>query len=290
MRPRYSFSSRRTGHLKNIRKQRKKFPSITEKILEEADIIVEVLDARFIHETKNPEIEQAIKSKNKKIIYVLNKSDLINEENIKEFSEKSVLVSCKDRTGISELRNIIKIIASQIKKINKASGFKFKGPKAKSNIDQVVIGVLGYPNTGKSSLINVLIGRNSAATSSQSGYTKSIQKLKLMEGIVLLDSPGVIPKKEYSSIESVKIAKHAKIGSRTYSNVKNPEQVITEIMREYPELFEKYYKIKAKGNSETLLEELGGKKNFLKKKGVIDTDKTSRFVLKEWQEGKIRID
>ena len=271
MRPRYSFSSRRTGHIANMRKQKKKFPSIAEEILNDADIIIEVLDARFLKDTQNPEIEDFIKLKNKKIIHAINKSDLITEKNIEEMPDKSVLVSCKDRRGINELRNIIKIISSQLKK------------------EKVIVGILGYPNTGKSSLINVLIGRNSAATSSQAGYTKSMQKIKLMEGIFILDSPGVIPKQEYSSVESKKIAKHAKIGARTYSNVKDPEQIITEIMREFPGLLEEHYGIKAMGNSETLIEELGKKKNFYKKKGVVETDKASRLILKDWQEGKIKV-
>jgi ribosome biogenesis GTPase A len=271
MRPRYSFSSRRTGHVANMRKQKKKFPSIAEEILHEADIIIEVLDARFLKETQNSEIEEYIKLKNKKIIHAINKADLINLENIDEMPEKSVLVSCKDRKGINELRNIIKIISSQLKK------------------EKVIIGILGYPNTGKSSLINVLIGRNSAATSSQAGYTKSMQKIKLTEGIFVLDSPGVIPKKEYSSVESKKIAKHAKIGARTYSSVGDPEQIITEIMREFPGLLEKHYDINAEGNSEILIEELGRRKNFFKKKGIVETDKASRLILKDWQEGKIKV-
>ncbi|HLC77593.1 MAG TPA: GTPase [Candidatus Nanoarchaeia archaeon] len=271
MRPRYSFSSRRTGHIENMRKQRKKFPSIAEQILNESDIIIEVLDARFISDTKNPEIEAFIKARDKKIIYAINKADLIDEKNIEVILEKSVLVSCKTRNGINQLRNIIKIISSQLKK------------------DKVVVGVLGYPNTGKSSLINSLIGKKSAPSSSQAGYTKALQKLKLMDGIVLLDSPGVIPKNEYSGVESKKIAQHAKVGARTYSNVRDPEQIITEIMREFPGLLEEHYNILTNGDSETLIEKLGEKKSFYKKGSEIDADKVSRFILKEWQEGKIKI-
>ena len=78
MKPRYSFSSRRTGHLKNLRKQKTKFTDAVQKLLQEADIILEVLDARFPEETRNYEIEEEIKVQRKKIVYILNKSDLIS--------------------------------------------------------------------------------------------------------------------------------------------------------------------------------------------------------------------
>jgi hypothetical protein len=155
--------------------------------------------------------------------------------------------------------------------------------------EKVIVGILGYPNTGKSSLINILIGKSSAPASSQSGYTKSMQKIKLTKGIMLLDSPGVIPKIEYSSIDFKKIAKHAKIGSRTYSHVKDPEQIISELVHLYPGLIEKHYEIDAEGNVETLIEELGKQKNMYKKGGIVDEDKVSRLILKDWQEGKIRM-
>ena len=61
MRARYSFSSRRTRHTENINKQRGKYPMLILKIIRDSDIILEILDARFIEETRNPEIEEQIK-------------------------------------------------------------------------------------------------------------------------------------------------------------------------------------------------------------------------------------
>ena len=73
--------------LTKARKQKKKFPELLNKIVETSDIILQVLDARFIKETRNIEIEEVIKKKGKKILYVLNKSDLIerNKQNGKIF-------------------------------------------------------------------------------------------------------------------------------------------------------------------------------------------------------------
>lgn len=270
MRVRYSFSSRRTGHLDKMRKQRKTYPELIKKIIQDSDIILEVLDARFPEETRNHEIEKEIKKLKKKIIYVLNKSDLTKKKII-EISP-TIAVSCKERKGIKNLRNLIKQLSKKIIKEGKIS-----------------VGVIGYPNTGKSSLINILIGKASAGTGAQAGFTRGIQKLKLDANTILFDSPGVIPEKEYSGTEKEKIAKHTIVGGRSYSQVKEPEIVIANIMKKYPDVLEKFYKIKANKDSEILIETLGKKRGFLKRGGEINEDQTARHILRDWQEGKIEI-
>lgn len=276
MQKRYSFSSRRTRKLKNIRKQKKKYPSISEKIVGAADIILEVLDARFINETRNKELEKKIKDANKKLIYVLNKSDLAKKSRLKNFNYlmPKISVSCKERIGIKNLRDLIKQEARKV---------------VRKDNEKVVVGILGYPNTGKSSLINLLIGKSSAGTGSDAGFTKNIQKLRLSEDVVLLDSPGVIPESEYSAIDKEKISTQTKLGGRSYSQVKNPEMVVDSLIKEFPNVLEDFYNVKERGNSEILIEELGRKKGFRKKGGIVDEDKTARMILKDWQMGKIKI-
>jgi ribosome biogenesis GTPase A len=276
MRIKYIFSSRKSRRARDspkMRKQKEKYPSMAEKIINDSDIILEVLDARFVQDTRNEELEKkAIKNK-KYLIYVLNKSDLVR--NLKnEFGtfDMFVKVSCKKRENIKRLRDMIKSLAKKI-----------------SKEDRIVVGVIGYPNTGKSSLINLLIGKSSAGTGADAGFTKGIQKLKLGRDIVLLDTPGVIQKKDYSTSEKEKIAGHAITGGRSYSQIKDPEIAVAKLIDKYPGVLEKHYKLKSDNNSEILVDELGKKKNFLKKGGEVDADKTARFILKEWQRGEIKI-
>jgi ribosome biogenesis GTPase A len=271
---RYSFSSRRTRRIDNIRKQRQKYPDLLLKVIETSDIILEVLDARFPKEMRNKEIEELIKKKKKIIIPILNKADLM--ENPKRNSE-GILISCANRAGIKQLRDTIKIEAKKI-----------RGSK-ENNFNRIQIGVIGYPNSGKSSLINLLTGKNSAKTGAEAGFTKGVQKLRLTSDILLLDSPGVIPESHYSSTDEEKMAKTAKVGGKSFSQIKEPELAVTKIMEEYAKEIENYYKIKAKGNSEELIEKLGRKKGFLTKGNKIDEDKTSRLILKDFQEGNIKI-
>jgi len=278
MRVKYSFSSRKTKRATsspNLRKQKQEYPTLIEKIIETSDIILEVLDARFPEKTRNFEIERKIKNKNKKIIYVLNKSDLIlkiNKTHLSKLNPK-IIASCKNRRGIKKLRNKIKELSKNVK----------------TTENQITVGIIGYPNTGKSSLINLLIGKSSAGVGSDAGFTKAIQKLRLTHGIILLDTPGVIPKKEYSSVEQDKIARHTIVGGRSYSQVKDPEIVIANLIKEYPNVLEKHYKTKSKTDAEKILNELGKKWNYLKQKGKINFDKTARRILKDWQKGVIEI-
>jgi len=274
MRPRYSFSSkksRRATESPKMRKQRQKYPALVEKIINESDIILEVLDARFVERTRNFELEKEIKRKKKGLIYVLNKSDLAGKIGVKIFP--CVVVSCKTRKGVKELRDKIKALSKKVKPIG----------------EKITVGVIGYPNTGKSSLINLLIGKKSAGTGAEAGFTKGIQKLKLTNEIILLDTPGVIPEKEYSNFEKDKIARHVIVGGRSYSQVKDPEMVVVNLAKEYPGVLEKHYKTKSKADVEKVLDELGKKWNYLKKGKEVNFDKTARRILKEWQEGKIKI-
>lgn len=278
MRVRYSFSSRRTRTIDSHSNHRSEFPQLVREMVDKCDIILEILDARFIQETRNLRLESMIKQKDKKIIYVLNKADLANPNEAKKKLEilglsPFVFVSARERIGIGDLRERIKIETK-----------KLEGKYPKINI-----GVVGYPNTGKSSVINMLVGRSVARTASEAGFTKGIQKIKLARNLYILDTPGVIPQEKYSMQDDKKIAEHAKLSARNYDKIKEPDFVVHELMKQYPGVLEKFYNIDAKGDSELLIEKLARNKKFILKGNIVDIDRTARFVLREWQEGKISI-
>ena len=264
------------GKSPNTHKHKSYVPTMIDNILEKADIILQVLDSRFIEKTRNLEIEEKVKKTGKVLIYVLNKSDLVDVNKLRtEFELGSikphVFFSVKERRGSKDLKKLIKMAAKKL------------------NQDDINVGIIGYPNTGKSSIINILTGRASARTSPEAGYTKGIQKIKLSKGLYLIDTPGIIPPKERSSINQEQKVKHSQIGAITWDKTRNPDLVVSRLMKEYPNLLEKHYGIYVKGDSEILIESLGKKLNYFKKGSLIDEERTAKKILKDWQEGKIRV-
>jgi ribosome biogenesis GTPase A len=309
VRVRYSFGSRHTGRISNIKKQRPKYPDVMKNVVEISDIVLEVLDARYIEETRNLEMEAKILDKEKKLVYVLNKCDLIEakemEKRLPKWMRPYVFVSATKGTGLSDLKARIKMEAKRVvaeRKLGKTS--EGEGWK------RVHVGVIGYPNAGKSSVINFVTRRGAAPTAGRAGHTKGVQKIRMSEGILVLDTPGVIPEDRYTS-ERKGFAEDVKFGARSYSDVKDPERAVLFLVRAPPAEDEEnltereeraiveaeknahaidgFYGIDSRGDVEILIEELGRKKGFLGKGGVVDEDRTARLILRDWQEGRIRV-
>jgi len=230
---------------------------IVNQILREADIILEVLDARLIDETRNKEIEAKA---NKQIIYVINKCDLVDKSQHKTSLRPSVFISTKERYGTTVLKKLILRYAKTT---------------------PVTVGVVGYPNTGKSSVINALSGRGKAKASSESGYTRGVQLIRAGK-IVLLDTPGVIPVGDDE-------LKQALISAIDFSKLREPDMAAMYIMEKYPGYVEKHYGVSQSGDIEERLERIAVKMNKLRKGGVADTDSAARLILRDWQRGLIRL-
>jgi ribosome biogenesis GTPase A len=241
------------------------FWSIVNKVIDEADIILLVVDARLINETKNKELELKIKKRKKQLITVINKCDLVEKETLETYKFKfhpCVFVSAHKFFGMTLLRKMI---------LRHAKEFP------------VTVGVVGYPNTGKSSIINSLKGKGSAGVSSVSGYTKGVQNIRVDSKIRVIDTPGVIA--ESDDKHSAKLAITASKNTH-----KDPDLVVYELFKEYKEQIKKYYEIKTEELSEEeLLEEIAISLNRYKKGNKPDIETTAKMILQDWQKGKIKV-
>ena len=236
---------------------------LVNRVIQEADILLLVIDARLPELTRHREIESKIRKYNKKLLYVLNKCDLVSKqdiEKIKKDFEPSVFVSSKQKLGGTIL----------FKKIMELSHGK-----------DCFIGVLGYPNVGKSSVINMLKGSKSAPVSPHAGHTKGLQFVRAKGKLKLIDTPGVIP------FDDKDLLKQIIIGSKNPEHLKEPDYFVLKIIELEPEMFEKYYGIKYEGDSYDFLEKAAVKSRVLVKGGEPDLQRFSRQFLYDWQRGKI---
>lgn len=300
VRVKYLFGSHHTRNLKNILKQRGKYPEVMKDVINISDIILQVLDSRYIEDTRNLEIEEMISDAGKKIVYVLNKADLVDIKKIKKKELRNlnphVFISTVTKEGAKDLRDRIKIEASKIKlgeaidaPLGVPQGTEKGGNKSKGIRKKVHVGIIGYPNVGKSSLINLIVRRGVAKRSKQAGHTKGMQKVKFTDKILILDTPGVIPESRYSSDSKSEFSVDARLGARTYSDVKDPEDVVYNLLEDVKarDRILRFYGL-SEVDSEDFVEELGRERKLLLKGGKVDIDRAARIVLRDWQEGKIR--
>lgn len=244
---------------------------ITKKVVKETDIILLIADVRMPSLSVNSELEKMFSYYRKHAVLVFNKIDMVSEKYlnfVKSRYRDSYFVSGTKNEGISRLKRDLIIMAKR---------FGIKDPK---------IGVVGYPNVGKSAIINALAKRAKAPVSSRAGTTKGIQWIRA-GGLIVLDSPGVVP--FYDNEIDLGI-----MGAKNPEKLKRKDRVAWEIIKIFMDydinILEKNYGIEAADREyDEILEEIGRKKGFLLKGGRIDEDRAALFIIRDWQKGKLQL-
>eukprot|EP01126_Amoeba_proteus_P013170 TRINITY_DN1552_c0_g3_i2.p1 TRINITY_DN1552_c0_g3~~TRINITY_DN1552_c0_g3_i2.p1 ORF type:complete len:441 (-),score=87.03 TRINITY_DN1552_c0_g3_i2:10-1332(-) len=179
------------------------------KVVKAADVILEVLDARDPLGSRSVNIERNILSMdpNKKIILVLNKIDLIPKNNLIEWlkylrNEYPTIAfkasTQQQRSNIAHGKGKIKDISEDNLKLSKSLGVEtlmslLKNYTRTSSKKQAIsIGIIGFPNVGKSSIINSLKRSKVVSVGARPGITTTTQEVSLEKNIKLIDCPGII--------------------------------------------------------------------------------------------------
>ncbi len=249
----------------------KKYERIVKQVIKESDIVVEVVDARFPLATRNRRLEKLAEKLGKKILIVINKADLVPRrfvelaKNMISGEYPCVYLSAQKRHGTRKLWNVLNKLAAGRK---------------------VVVGIVGYPNVGKSMIINILKGKHSARTSPIPGFTKGKMLVKIARNTYMMDTPGVVYERNLKSM----LLKGA-IGEAHFSDAVPAAHVILQKIKEVrPEALKERYNIEFdEKTTEEILEEIARKYHMLKKGGKLDLDRAARRVINDYIKGKLRI-
>ncbi len=252
------------------------------KILSSVDVILEVLDARAPISTSNPVIQEI--TQGKPIITLLNKSDLSDPsyndqwiDYLKQDKQKQTLLI--NAMTNESCKKIIDLISALTRK--------------KTGKNTLVM-VLGIPNVGKSSIINMLAGRKITKTGNEPAITKGQQKINLRNSIMLLDTPGVLWPKIEDPEHGLKLAAIGSIRNTAVAYDQIAPYIIKSLLQKYPDTIKNRYKINVSSSDEyEVLEILAKKRGCISRGGVPDFNKISEIIVDEFRRsliGRISLD
>lgn len=245
------------------------------KVIDSSDVVIQVLDARDPMGTRSSHIESFMKKEkqHKHLIFVLNKCDLV-----------PTWVTQRWVTVLSADYPTLAFHASVTNPFGKGALINLLRQFSKLHTDkkQISVGVIGYPNVGKSSIINTLRAKKVCNVAPIAGETKVWQYVTLMRRIYLIDCPGVV----YPSGDSETdiILK----GVVRVENVKDAAchipAVLDRVKREY---IAKTYKVSSWNDPTDFLEQVAQRTGKLLKGGEADVNTVGKMILNDFQRGKL---
>ena len=245
------------------------------------DAVIYVLDARAPFACVNKKLNELCK--NKPILYVLNKSDLIEKSDLNKivsaFKNNSENVIATVGTNLKDGKAVYSTVIGLLSE-------KINAKKQKGITKAVRVMVIGIPNTGKSTIINSLSGKRQAQTGDKVGVTKGKQWVKLYD-IELLDTPGTMP----PSMENQTYARHLAYVGSINDNILDLEglclRFISELISLRPGLLNAKYGVDESEEPIVIYESICKARGFLIRGGEYDYERCSKAVFDDFRKGRL---
>lgn len=265
------------GHMTKTRRQ-------MEADLKLVDAVCEIVDARIVISSRNPDIDSICG--NKPRIVILNRLDLADPDAtnrwVQYFRNKgiaAVATDCKSRKGIATFTPAVRQLLQE----------KIQRDAAKGMAKALRIMVVGIPNVGKSTLINQISGRKGAKAENRPGVTRGKQWVTVDSGLLLLDTPGIL----WPKFEDPNVGMMLAYTGAVKDGIMDLEELASRLMsllwQRYPEKVKERYNIDCPEDTPgwELLQAAGKKRGYLLARGEVDTERMAKVLLDEFRGGKL---
>jgi len=255
------------GHMHKASKE------IQEK-LPEMDLLIEVLDARLPGSSENPMIASI--RKDKPCIKIFNKSDLADQELTQQWQDyyeqdKGVKTLCISRDQPEKIKQISSLCRKMI-------------PISDNRDKEIQAMIVGIPNVGKSTIINILTGRTIAKTGNEAAVTRQQQRIKINDNVVLFDTPGLLWGNINNEHSGYRLAISGAIKDTAFDHDDAAFYLAEHLIKHYPELLEKRYQFTECPKTELeLIEAIGRLRGCLRAGGQVELDKACKILINEFR-------
>ena len=268
------------GHMAKTRRQIKESLPLV-------DCVTELLDARMPLASRNPELD-ALTDRKPRIV-LLNKCDMADEETTRRWidwfrarGQFALAVDCRSGKGLNQYHTLVRRVLAEKIKANEARGMQGKALR---------VMVVGIPNTGKSSFINRMAGKNRAKVADRPGVTRQNQWFAIGNGIELLDTPGVLWPKFDDPAVGDKLAFIGSVKDEVMDSETMACRLIAVLQTQGCGLLCDRYKLSqddvAGEEPYTVLERIGEKRGMKVRGGSIDTERAAVTLLDEYRAGRL---
>ena len=257
------------GHMHKARKE------IAE-VMPQVDVIIEVIDARIPFSSENP-LVPGLRG-NTPLIKLLNKADLADPGITQIWIDKMEQDSGVKAIAVSQekpeqIRALLSLCESMV-------------PEKLRSIHPARAMIMGIPNVGKSTIINTLAGRTIAKTGNEAGITKSQQKIKLDNNILLTDTPGFLWPKLTPPSCGYRLAITGAIKETVFEYIEIAFFAADFLYKNYPDRIKNRYQLDdLPDNDQEIIEAIGRKRGCSTKGGRIDLQKASTILINEIRAG-----
>ena len=246
--------------------------------LPQVDLIIEILDARIPFSSQNPMLATLLGDK--PCIKILSKSDLADP-----------VITQQWQTYLEQEQHVktLAVTIEHPEKIRHLTDLCHKMLPTKGGSDRPIHTlIMGIPNVGKSTLINILAGRMIAKTGNEPAITKMQQRIDIGNGIILLDTPGLLWPNVENKNSGYRLATTGAIKDTAIDHDQIAFFAAEYLLHHYPDCLKTRFQLEElPGTEQQLMDVIGKNRGCLKAGGRIDMDKVSKILLAELRAGTI---